>query len=911
VAEDQTPDVAGSDADGEAPPRVAAKKVLPPAASATDPHEAREGEATVTDSGEVAPPATSEGVTDPVAGTSTASARKAAAKKATAKRAAAKKATAAPAEGAGAATASARQPTGKKATAKRTSAKGSRTDQGAAGTPAAETAAAEAAPAEPVPSDGGSSDTGSSDRPTAASASAKKAAGKRTTAQRTSAGAASGRKAVGKKATARKASADTASAGAASGRKAVGKKGTARKASADAASAGAASGRKAVGKKATARKASADAASAGTAAGKKATAKKATAAKATAKTAKRATAKKATAKKAAATTASARRSVGQGAPAKEATPRPAATSRATTSPAATPGPDRAVGAMPDPASVPRPWLDAYPPGVPASYAYPLVPLTRLLDDAAKDFPETEAIHFLGYRLTYRQLLDKVDRFAAALSELGVRKGDRVGLILPNCPQHVVALFAALRIGAVVAENNPLYTEAELEHQINDAGCKVLVCLDPIYAKLARLKGRLRTVEHIIATGIQDALPFPKNLLFPVKGKRDGTYAKIPEGEGVLRMTDLVNRTAPTATQVPVEPASDLAMLLYTGGTTGVSKGVMLTHYNLVANAFQGRLWLPDVQAGRENVLCVLPFFHSYGLTTCLTVGMLSAATLTLLPRFDVDTVLKTIDDRKPTLFPGVPTIYVALNNAPDVKKYDLSSIRACLSGAAPLPVEVARTFEELTGGKLREGYGLTETSPITHANPIYGRAKKGKIGLPVTDTVCVLMDLDDPTKPAEEGQPGELAIHGPQVMAGYWNRPEETAEVLRDGWLLTGDIATIDEEGYVAIVDRKKDMIIAGGYNVYPRDVEEVLFRHPKVAKAVVAGIPDAYRGETVKAYIVLKEGQRATAEEVDAFCRSELAAYKVPTAYEFRDELPETMVGKVLRRLLVEEELAKARTEA
>jgi long-chain acyl-CoA synthetase len=696
---------------------------------------------------------------------------------------------------------------------------------------------------------------------------------------------------------------------------------------------------RAAAKKPSAKKATAKKAAAKTASAKKATAKKATArttAPETAATqmpgpetaaAQKAPAKKAPAKKAPAKTTSA----DTGAPAQKAPAAKKATTRATTRKAAapktttTPAPlppevTRAPAAadevlvaapavsLPDPASVDRSgWLASYPPGVPESYDYPLVPLTRFLDDAAQDFPDTQAIEFLGYTLTYRQLLDQVDRFASALHNLGVGKGDRVGLILPNCPQHVIAIFATLRLGAVVAENNPLYTEAELEHQLNDAGCKVVVCLDPIYAKLAALKGRLPSVEHIIATGIQDALPFPKNLLFPLKGRKDGTYVKIPPSEGVKRFTELIAKTGPTVPQAEVDPGEDLAMLVYTGGTTGVSKGVMLTHFNLVANAFQGRLWMPDIQAGRENVLCVMPFFHSYGLTTCLTLGVLSAATLTLLPRFERDTVLKTIDKRKPTLFPGVPTIYVALNNAPDVNKYDLSSIRACLSGAAPLPVEVATQFEQLTGGKLREGYGLTETSPITHANPIYGKAKKGHIGLPVTDTVCVLVDLEDPTKVVGPGETGELAIAGPQVMRGYWNRHDETEQVLKDGWLLTGDVAVIDDEGYFAIVDRKKDMIIAGGYNIYPRDIEEVLFTHPKVEKAVVAGIPDPYRGETVKAYVVLKAGQTATAEEIDGYCRERLAAYKVPKAYEFRDALPETMVGKVLRRKLVEEEQAKA----
>jgi long-chain acyl-CoA synthetase len=767
--------------------------------------------------------------------------------------------------------------------------------------------ASDAAETPPAPGTEGAAEKAPAEKTAKKSTAKKAAAGKPTTKKTTAKKAAAG-KPTTKKTTAKKAAAGKPTAKKTTAKKAAAGKPTTKKTTTKKTTA------KATAKKTTAKKAAAGKPTAKKTTTKKTTAK-ATAKKTTAKATAKATAKKTTAKATAKKAASGKRGAKKAAT-KAATRKTAPTRAATkavaakaTPPAKAAAPAKdATGAMPDPASIERTWLAAYPPGVPASYDYPAVPLTRFLDDAAKDFPETEAVHFLGYSLTYRQLLDKVDRFAAALSALGVGKGDRVGIILPNCPQHVVAIFAALRIGAIVAENNPLYTEHELEHQINDAGCKVLICLDPLYEKLARLKGKLPTVEHIIATGIQDALPFPKNVLFPLKGKRDGTYAKIPESEGVLRMTDLVNRTAPTATQVPIDAETDLAVLLYTGGTTGVSKGVMLTHGNLVANAFQGRLWLPDIQAGRENVLCVLPFFHAYGFTICLTLGVLSAATLTLLPRFDVATVLKTIDKRKPTLFPGVPTMYVALNNADDVGKHDLSSIRACLSGAAPLPVEVARTFEELTGGKLREGYGLTESSPLTHANPIYGKAKKGSIGLPITDTVCTLVDLEDPTQPVEPGQPGELAISGPQIMAGYWNRPEETAQVIRDGWLLTGDVAQIDEEGYVAIVDRKKDMIIAGGYNIYPRDIEEVLFRHPKVAKAVVAGIPDPYRGETVKAYIVLKEGQTATEEEIDTFLRGELAAYKVPKAYEFRSELPETMVGKVLRRKLQEEELAKQR---
>ncbi len=654
----------------------------------------------------------------------------------------------------------------------------------------------------------------------------------------------------------------------------------------------------------------------------KAAAGKKAAKKAAAAAAKKAAAREATAgstKKVAGKKTAAKKTGGKKAPTKKAPTKKAAAAAAprrdapVTEPprveersvASVPG--RSPATMPDPDAVERVWLASYPSGVPATYDYPPVALTRLLDDAARDFPDATAVEFLGYTMTYRRLRDEVDRLATALAQLGVVRGDRVGLILPNCPQHVIAIFAVLRLGAVVAENNPLYTEEELADQLEDAGCKVVIFLDPLYRRLAGMRGRLSTVEHYVGTGVQDYLPFPKNRLFPLKGRRDGTYYKIPDSEGVRRFSDLVGQTPPTVTQAEVEPREDLAMLLYTGGTTGVSKGVMLTHHNLVANAYQARLWLPDFQSGREKILCVVPFFHSYGLTICLTLGMLGAATLVLLPRFERDTVLKTIDRRKPTLFPGVPTIYVALNNAPHVSRYDLSSIRACLSGAAPLPAEVAKTFESLTGGKLREGYGLTETSPLTHANPIYGKAKPGCIGLPVSDTVCALVDLDDPTRPAPAGEPGELVVHGPQVMKGYWRRPDETEQVLRDGWLLTGDVATIDDEGYFAIIDRKKDLIIAGGYNIYPRDIEEALYQHPKVAKAVVAGVPDAYRGESVKAWIVLKEGRSADVAEIDEFCRSKLAAYKVPKHYEFRDALPETLVGKVLRRKLVEEELAKA----
>jgi long-chain acyl-CoA synthetase len=362
-----------------------------------------------------------------------------------------------------------------------------------------------------------------------------------------------------------------------------------------------------------------------------------------------------------------------------------------------------------------------------------------------------------------------------------------------------------------------------------------------------------------------------------------------------------------AEQSEVDPDRDLALLQYTGGTTGLSKGVMLSHANLRANIEQVRAWFPDADPGREVMMAVLPFFHVYGLTVCLLLGVRLGAALVLQPRFDLDGVLAAVDKYRPTLFPGVPTMYVAINNAVEKGGHDLSSIKACLSGAAPLPQEVAERFERFSGGRLVEGYGLSESSPVAIANPIYGKRKAGTIGMPIPDTLARIADPSDPDQTMPPGEPGELALAGPQVMQGYWNQPDETAQVLRNGWLLTGDMATMDEEGYFAIVDRKKDLIIAGGYNVYPREVEEILYEHPQILEVAVAGVPDAYRGEIVKAFVVLRSGEQATSDEIREFAKARLAGYKVPRSIEFRDELPKTLIGKVLRRALVEEEQAKA----
>jgi long-chain acyl-CoA synthetase len=568
----------------------------------------------------------------------------------------------------------------------------------------------------------------------------------------------------------------------------------------------------------------------------------------------------------------------------------------------------------------RSWLASYPPDVPHSLApFPEKPLWSLLEDSAERFPDAAAVAFpvapMARRLTYRQLKEEAERFAGALLSLGIGKGDRVGLVLPNSPQYVVAFFAIQRLGAVAVGNNPLYTQREMTHQLKDAGIETLIVLDRLYPLIGKIRDQVG-LRQVVVTEIGDYLAFPINKLARVKQKREARHEgqpwpPVPEDHDVIRWPELMARSAPSLPPLDVDPKEDVAALLYTGGTTGLSKGAMLTHYNLVSNALQTGAWFTDVRDGEEAIMCVLPFFHSYGLSAVMNVGISRAMKLVLQPRFELEMALKASDKEKVTLFPGVPRIYIAINEAEDRDKYDLSSIRACFSGAAPLPVAVAEKFEGITGGRLCEGYGLTETSPVTHINPIYGKRKFGSIGLPIPDTDCKIVDLDDPDKEVPPGQEGELCIAGPQVMKGYWNRPEETDEMIRvhaDGtrWLHTGDIATVDDEGYFSIVDRKKDMILVSGFNVYPTEVEQVLYRHSKIQQVAVVGIPDDRTGEAVKAYVVLKEGEQATVEEILTWARDPehgLTGYRAPKHIEFRQELPTTMVGKVLRRVLQEEE--------
>lgn len=551
----------------------------------------------------------------------------------------------------------------------------------------------------------------------------------------------------------------------------------------------------------------------------------------------------------------------------------------------------------------RPWLKQYPSGVRPQIPYPEIPVYQLLDQAADGWPDAVATIFFGAKLTWAQLRRQADRFATALRQLGVQKGDRVAIALPNLPQTVIAYFGALRAGAVVAFFNPLYVEREIQYQLRDCGAKVMVALDLLYPRISQ--ARVGTaLERLICVRIQDDLPLPLRWLYPLKARREGMVARVPQAPDVAWMADLIRASEPQAV-TPTASVDEVALLQYTGGTTGLSKGAMLTHRNLVANVCQVREWLPGLEEGAERILAVLPFFHVYGLTVGMNLATSLAATLIIAPKFELEKVLALIEKHRPTLFPGAPPIYVAINNHPQIHKYDLRSIKACICGAAPLPVEVQTAFERLTGGRLVEGYGLTEAAPVTHCNPVYGERIPGSIGMPFPDTDCKIVDPERGEEELPLGSVGELCVRGPQVMAGYWNRPEETAAALRDGWLHTGDIARMDANGFAYMVDRKKDVIIAGGYNIYPREVEEVLYEHPAIQEAAVAGVPDPYRGQTVKAYVVLKAGEQATPEQIIAFCRERLAKYKVPSEVDVRESLPKSMVGKVLRRVLQEEETA------
>ena len=545
----------------------------------------------------------------------------------------------------------------------------------------------------------------------------------------------------------------------------------------------------------------------------------------------------------------------------------------------------------------RPWLRHYDYWVRPSLNYPRRPLHELLRVTAVETPDQVATAFLGAHLTYGEIKERADRLATALHRLGIRQGDRFGIMLPNCPQYLIATFALLRLGATVVNVNPLYTPREVLVVAKDCGLRGMLTLD-LLAPVTMAVRDEAGIEHVVVTSA---------------GEYSAAAAPPPEVAGAIKLADLLGSVAtPELPRVEIDPDEDVAVLQYTGGTTGVPKGAMLTHYNIFANVVQTEVWSHRSLARAEQTyLLVIPFFHIYGFTVGMMSGTWAGARQVLIPKYDVEALLAAIRDYRPTYFPAVPTIYISLLNHPRAREFGIDRVRTFNSGSAPLPVEVIEQFEQMTGGTLNEGYGLSEASPVTHTTATLARRKPGSIGLPLPDTDCKVVDLEEGTREVAPGEEGELCIAGPQIMKGYWNRPDETAIALRadaDGrrWLYTGDVARMDEDGYFYIVQRKKDMVIVGGFNVYPSEVEGVLYMHPAVMEAGVIGVPDAYRGEVVKAFVVLKAGAAATAEELIAHCRTGLAEFKVPARIELRDSLPKTAVGKILHRVLREEEAAK-----
>jgi long-chain acyl-CoA synthetase len=554
-----------------------------------------------------------------------------------------------------------------------------------------------------------------------------------------------------------------------------------------------------------------------------------------------------------------------------------------------------------------PWLRFYPTGVPPHVHVPDVPLTQLLDDSAARFPRRTALAFFGHCMSYRRVVRQVDRFAGALRRLGVHKGDRVALILPNCPQQIIAFYGTLRRGAVVVMHNPLYTAAELHQQLADSGARVVVVLDRMYETTAEaLPGT--HVEHVIVTSLVEYLPRMKRLLLRLPLRRARKLraelsTPLPEEADVIAFREVMAKGRERHQQVPVDPAYDLAALQYTGGTTGRPKGAMLTHRNLVANAYQTVAWDPGIRPGHEVTLAVVPLFHVFGLTMCLTSTLLAGGTVVLVPRFDLSMVLDAVRKWKPTIFPGVPPIYQQLANAPKARKAGVGNIRTCVSGAMKLPRETVDALYESTGARVIQGYGLTETSPVALANPVDGNARHVSVGLPLPGTEARIVGEDDFNLTVPVGQAGELMVRGPQVFAGYWRQQAETAEVLRDGWVRTGDIAMMSPDGFFTLIDRKRDVIIVDGFNVYPSEIEDVLTGHPAIEEAAVVGVPDIRHGELVKAYVVLRTDMLApTIDELVDFCARQLARHKLPYYIDFRTDLPRNILGKVLRRVLRDE---------
>ncbi len=557
----------------------------------------------------------------------------------------------------------------------------------------------------------------------------------------------------------------------------------------------------------------------------------------------------------------------------------------------------------------KPWTKNYDEGVPEMVDIPNHTLHHFLTESAQKYPDHPAMILKGKNINYRQLDEETDAVAAALIANGFQKGDRAVIYMPNTPQFVISYFGILKAGGIAIATNPLYTERELEHQLADCGAETVFVMSLYYNTLKNVQRKGKTnVKRIIVTNIKEYLPGALKLLFTLlKEKKEGHHAVLEAGDMTFQDFLAVGKRAPKPA-VDVT-GDDIALLQYTGGTTGLAKGAVGLHRNLVANTYMLEAWL-EWEYANEVFLAAIPFFHVYGMVTAMIFSIAVAGTMVIIPNpRDQKDLLSSINKYKPGIFPGVPALYIAINNNPDVAagKYDVSSIRACISGSAPLLVETKKRFEELTGGTLVEGFGMTETLVATHANPLKGENRAGSIGMPIPNVECRIVDAEMGEKDMPVGEIGELIIKGPMVMQGYWQMPTETANALRDGWLYSGDIARMDEDGYFYIEDRKKDMIIAGGYNIYPREVEEVLANHPAVLEVSVAGVKDPRRGETVKAWIVKHPGDATTEKELIEWSKTQLAKYKYPRIIEFRDELPKTTVGKVLKRELVKEHEAAA----
>lgn len=567
------------------------------------------------------------------------------------------------------------------------------------------------------------------------------------------------------------------------------------------------------------------------------------------------------------------------------------------------------------------WLSHYPEHIDWHAPLRICPLHELLDSSAKRFPENIALDFKGKLYSYRELKMKVDSFARGLHELGIGKGSKVGLFMPNCPQFVIGFFAALKAGATVVNYNPLYSQRELEHQIKDSGTELMITLNLtlLYPKLQEFIGTT-TVQKVIVGNFPSVLPAAKAALYTLAKAKD--IARVPKDSFHHSFMELLG--FPAEISPPrIDPEKDVAVLQYTGGTTGVPKGVVLTHANLSANVSQCQKWFYKAREGDETIMGVLPFFHVFAMSVIMNFGIASGFKIIMHPRFELKSLLEDIAKKKPALMPGVPTMFSAIVQHKMLHKYDLTSLKMCISGGGPLPVEVKQQFEKLTGCKLVEGYGLSESSPVVSCNPLFGVNKEGSIGVPFPGTIMEVVDPDDKITPKAIGEVGEICIRGPQVMPGYWQKPEETANVLKpvpkkasvidfvkskfsssaasdkEMRLYTGDLGYMDAEGYFFIVDRLKEMIISGGYNIYPRNIEEVLYSHPNIVEAAVIGIAHPTRGQVPKAFIVKKEGTSLTADEVETYLKERLSAYSVPHTYEFRDTLPKSMIGKILKKEL------------